>query len=43
MIADAVVLGVTLWKTFYIFKMDEENRASSKITTTLAYNGNLFI
>ena len=43
MIADAFVLGVTLWKTFYIFRVDREARADTKITTTLAYNGNINI
>ena len=36
---DAVVLGITLRKTFYIFWVDAEARASSKITTALAYYG----
>ena len=38
--ADVAVLGFTLWKTFHIFKMDEETRVTMRITTTLAYNGN---
>lgn len=37
--ADAVVLGLTLWKTIHIFREDAEARANSKITTTLAYGG----
>ena len=43
MVNDAVVLGITLRKTFYIFRMDKEERASTKITTTLAYNGNILL
>lgn len=39
--ADAMVLGLTLWKTIYIFKEKAEVRASSKLTTTLAYGGNV--
>ena len=38
--ADVAVLVFTLWKTFHIFKMDEETRVTMRITTTLAYNGN---
>lgn len=39
--ADAVVLGLTLWKTIYIFREREEVRAGSKLTTRLAYGGNI--
>ena len=39
--ADIAVLGFTLWKTFYIFKIDEETRETMKFTTTLAYTGNM--
>ena len=39
---DAVVLGITLWKTIYIFRMDQEARHNTKLTTTLAYNGNSY-
>ena len=39
MAADAVVLGLTLRQTMYIFKIDEETRAAINITTTLAYHG----
>ena len=38
-LADAVVLGITLWKVYYIFRVDKEARATTTITTTLAYNG----
>ena len=38
-VADGVVLGLTLWKTVYIFKVYEETRETTKLTTTLAYNG----
>ena len=38
-LADAVVLGITLWKVYYIFRVDKDARAATKITTTLAYNG----
>lgn len=37
--ADATVLGFTLWKTFYVFKMNKQTRNTAKITYTLAYNG----
>ena len=37
---DAIVLGYTLWKTFYIFQIDREARSTTKLTTALAYNGN---
>ncbi|KAK7693026.1 hypothetical protein QCA50_002591 [Cerrena zonata] len=39
--ADAVVLGLTLWKTIYIFREREEVRAGSKLTTRLAYGGSM--
>ncbi|KAK7690786.1 hypothetical protein QCA50_005886 [Cerrena zonata] len=39
--ADALVLGLTLWKTIYIFKEDAQVRANSKLTTTLAYGGSI--
>ncbi|KAK7693029.1 hypothetical protein QCA50_002594 [Cerrena zonata] len=39
--ADAVVLGLTLWKTIYILREDGEVRATSKLTTTLVYGGSL--
>lgn len=42
-IADALVLGITLWKTFYIFRVDQATRAATKVTTTLAYNGNCLL
>ncbi|KAK7688733.1 hypothetical protein QCA50_008272 [Cerrena zonata] len=38
---DAVVLGLTLWKTIYIFREKAEVRASSKLTTRLAYGGSM--
>lgn len=38
--ADASVLGITLWKTFYVFGLNNEARAAAKITSILAYNGN---
>ena len=38
-IADAIVLGLTLWKTLFIFRVEKEARAATKLTTTLAYNG----
>ena len=34
-----VVLGITLWKVYYIFRVDKETRATTRITTILAYNG----
>ena len=37
--ADAIVLGLTLWKTLFIFLVEKEARAATKLTTTLAYNG----
>ena len=39
-VADAVILAITLRKTFYILNIDGEARAATKLTTTLAYNGN---
>ena len=39
--ADALVLGITLWKTFYIFQIDKELRPATKLATALAYNGNI--
>ena len=41
--ADAAVLAVTLQKTFHIFKMDGDVRSSSKVMSTLAYNGKPFV
>ena len=41
--ADAAVLVVTLQKTFHIFKMDGDVRSSSKVMSTLAYNGKPFV
>ena len=38
-IADAIVLGLTLWKTLFIFRVEKEAGAATKLTTTLAYNG----
>ena len=38
--ASATVLGLNLWKTFYIFKMDQEVRRAARVATKLAYNGN---
>ncbi|KAK7688703.1 hypothetical protein QCA50_008241 [Cerrena zonata] len=40
-VADAVVLGLTLWKTIYIFREKAELRAHSKLTTRLAYGGSM--
>ena len=40
MATDAAVVGFTLWRVYYIFGADEDVRAMSRITTTLAYNGN---
>lgn len=40
-VADVTVLGFTLQRTIYIFKVDEEIRANNQITTILAYNGNM--
>ena len=39
--ADTTILGVTLWKTFYIFRMDKNARGATKLTKTLAYNGTM--
>lgn len=41
MTADAVVLGLTLWKTIYIFREKAEVRSSSKLTARLAYGGKI--
>ena len=41
MATDAVVLGVTLWNTFYIFGLDKEAKATVRVTATLTHNGNL--
>ena len=40
-ITDSIILGITLWKTWHIFKADKETRAATKLTATLAYNGNV--
>ena len=40
--ADATILGLTLWKTVYIFKVDPEVRENSRLTTTLARTGSFF-
>ena len=37
--ADTTILGITLWKTFYIFRMDKDARGATRLTKTLAYNG----
>ena len=37
--ANSVVLGILLWKTCYIFRMDKDARGATKLTKTLAYNG----
>ena len=42
-IADAIVLGLTLWKTLFIFRVEKEARAATKLTTTLAYNGTIYL
>ena len=42
-IADAIVLGLTLWKTLFIFRVEKEARAATKLTTTLAYNGMIYL
>ena len=39
MISDATVLGITVWKTFYLFRMDTEVRENKNLTATLVYNG----
>ena len=36
--ADAAVLGITLWKSFYILKVEQSR---SSLTATLAYNGKI--
>ena len=38
-IANTVVLGITLQSTFHIFGLDREARAAINITKKLAYNG----
>ena len=38
---DAVVLGITLWKTYYIFGLDKEARAAVRLTATVIHNGNI--
>lgn len=38
--ASIIVLGLNVWKTFYIFKADREIRAVARISKKLAYNGN---
>ena len=38
-IADAIVLVLTLWKMLFIFWVEKEARAATKLTTMLAYNG----
>ena len=43
MVANGVVLGITIWKTYYIFKVDKEARAGYNVTKTLAYNGDVDI
>ena len=37
--SDAAILGITLWKTFHIFKVDKDAQAATSITTKIAYNG----
>lgn len=41
--ADAAVLGLTLWKTIYFFKLDKEARQGKTLTSTLAYNGSAIL
>ena len=36
------MVGLTLWRTFYIFKESQEVRSTNKLTTLLAYNGTTF-
>ena len=36
--ADAAVLGITLWKSFYIFRVEQ---GRDNLTATLAYNGKI--
>ena len=43
MVADIAVLGFTLWKTIHVWRMDEENRATARLATTLARNGTVLI
>ena len=43
MIEDAVVLGLTLWKTSYIFGLDQETKNATKITMKMAYNGRFYL
>ena len=43
MITDAVVLGLTIWKTFYIFKVEKETTVGLSVTKVLAYNGNTIL
>ena len=43
MVADCIVLAITLRQTFYIFKEDKEAKENTNITTTLAYSGNVDI
>ena len=42
-VADIAVLGFTLWKTIHVWRMDEENRATARLATTLAHNGTVLI
>ena len=39
MISDAVVLGITLWKTLYIFRMSEDAGVGPSVTTIFTRNG----
>ena len=39
MTGDVVVLGLTLWRTIYIFKVDRDARANSKLTALFVSNG----
>lgn len=39
--ADALVFGLTLWRTIYVFKLDTHIRGNYKITEALVYNGNV--
>lgn len=41
--ADAMVLGLTLWETHYIFKTSKETRASHPLIAVLTYNSNTII
>lgn len=38
--ADAVILGLTLWRTFYIFRETREDRANHTLITLLTYHSN---